>query len=74
FTGSSLSGVLVAIEAGMGISLLPRRSTGDRAVRIHRALGEEQSMAVSLYAWETTGAVGELATRLAESLAARSLG
>ncbi len=72
FTGSSLSGVLVAIEAGMGISLLPQRSTGNRAVRIHRALGEEQPMAVSLYAWEASGPVGELAARLADSLAERS--
>ncbi|MBN8847904.1 MULTISPECIES: LysR family transcriptional regulator [unclassified Sphingomonas] len=72
FTGSSLSGVLVAIEAGMGISLLPRRSTSGRQVRIHRALGDEQPMAASLYAWEATGPISRLVADMAEVLSRRS--
>lgn len=60
FTGNSLSSVLVAVEAGMGISLLPRRTTRGRDVRICPAMGEEPPMAVSLYAWEATGRIGEL--------------
>jgi len=52
FTGSSLSSVLVAVEAGLGISLLPSLSVSERNLRIHAGLGAERSMAVSLYVWE----------------------
>ncbi|WEK00944.1 MAG: LysR family transcriptional regulator [Candidatus Sphingomonas phytovorans] len=72
FTGNSLSSVLVAVEAGMGISLLPCLSTQGRDVRIHRALGEEQPMAVALYAWEASGRIGQLVAEMVVLLAWRS--
>ncbi|QEH80534.1 LysR family transcriptional regulator [Sphingomonas sp. C8-2] len=70
-TSSSLSSVLVAVETGMGISLLPCRSTLGRDLRIHAPLGRERPMAVSLYGWETAGPIGELADRMIEVLAGR---
>lgn len=72
FTGSSLSSVLVAVEAGMGISLLPSLSTLGRNVRICDGLGMEQSMTVSLYAWETTGRIGQLVSSMTALLANRN--
>lgn len=72
FTGSSLSSVLVAVEAGMGISLLPCLSTLGRNVRICDGLGMEQSMTVSLYAWETTGRIGQLVSSMTALLANRN--
>lgn len=72
FTGNSLSSVLVAVEAGMGISLLPRLSAQGRDIRIHRALGEEQPMAVALYAWEASGRIGQLVADMVALLAWRS--
>ena len=71
FSGGSLSGVLVAVEAGMGISLLPALSTRGRSVRICASLGAEQPMAVSLYAWEESGQINQLASAMTALLAAR---
>lgn len=71
FTGNSLSSVLVAVEAGMGISLLPHLTTQGRDVRVH-PLGEEQPMAVSLYALEMTGRVGQLVAEMTALLEHRN--
>jgi DNA-binding transcriptional LysR family regulator len=53
FSGSSLSDVLVAVEAGLGVTLLPVATTIGRRVRT-AMLGAEPAMSVSLYAWERT--------------------
>jgi DNA-binding transcriptional LysR family regulator len=54
FSGTSLADVLVATEAGLGVTLLPVAVTTGRRLR-PAALGHEPAMAVSLYAWERTG-------------------
>ena len=55
FSGSSLSNVLVAVEAGMGVSLLPVGTARKRRLRPYPPLGSEAAIAVSLYAWEGDG-------------------
>jgi DNA-binding transcriptional LysR family regulator len=72
FTGTSLSSVLVAVEAGIGVSLLPCRPVQAQDVRIHAPLGEEPAMAVSLYAWETTGRISQLVASMSAVLEERS--
>ncbi|HRO11910.1 LysR family transcriptional regulator [Amaricoccus sp.] len=72
FSGSSLHNVLVAVEAGLGLSLLPRRAAGGYRVRPYAAFGTEPPMAVSIYAWESAGPAGELVERMSAVLAARS--
>ncbi|MEF3083678.1 LysR family transcriptional regulator [Luteimonas sp. SMYT11W] len=60
FSGSSLQNVTTAVEAGLGISLLPVRvATGQRMQRC-RLFGAEQAMVVSMYAWEAQGPYGPL--------------
>ena len=72
FSGSSLHNVLVAVEAGLGLSLLPRSATAGYRVRPYAAFGPEPPMAVSVYAWESTGQAAELVEELRAVLAARS--
>lgn len=60
FSGSSLHNVLVAVEAGLGLSLLPIGTTTSRHLRPCSLFGQEPSMVVSVYSWEKTGAVAEL--------------
>lgn len=71
FTGNSLGSVLVAVEAGMGISLLPCLTTKGRKVKVHGELGEERPMTVSLYAWELPGQMKELVSSMVTLLAER---
>ena len=71
FSGSSLRNVLVGVEAGLGLSLLPRSVTTGHRVRPYTRFGAEPSMGVSLYAWEKTGPIAELAERMTAVLAAR---
>lgn len=60
FTGNSLGSVLSAIEAGLGISVLPVSATGTHAVRQSTVFDAEAPLVLSIYAWEVGGAVGEL--------------
>lgn len=69
FSGSSLQSVLVAVEAGLGLSLLPIGTTPHRRVRPYAGFGPEPSMVVSIYAWERSGDVGELVERMTTVLA-----
>lgn len=71
FSGSSLHNVLVAVEAGIGLSLLPIGTTEGREVRRTSRFGDEPSMVVSLYSWENGGAVGELVESMRALLAQR---
>ncbi|ATQ43647.1 LysR family transcriptional regulator [Caulobacter mirabilis] len=71
FSSGSLHSILVAVEAGLGLSLLPVSTTVGRAVRLHPTLGLEAPMVVSVYAWERSGLVGELAETMTAVLAGR---
>jgi DNA-binding transcriptional LysR family regulator len=71
FSGSSLHNVLVAVEAGLGLSLLPRSATVGYHVRQYAPFGTEPAMAVSIYAWERAGPVSELVEQMEAILAAR---
>jgi DNA-binding transcriptional LysR family regulator len=70
FTGSSLHNVLAAVEAGLGLSLLPTAAGGYR-IQPYAPFGIEPMMAISLYAWENAGPLAELVSRMAAILAAR---
>ena len=71
FSGSSLHNVLVAVEAGIGLSLLPIGTAVGRDVRRFSRFGDEPAMVVSLYSWENGGAVGELVESMHALLAQR---
>jgi DNA-binding transcriptional LysR family regulator len=71
FSGSSLHNVLVAVEAGIGLSLLPKSTVAGHRVRRYARFGIEPSMAISLYSRESVGVVSELVERLREALAIR---
>lgn len=64
FTGSSLESVLVSVETGLGISLLPVSTTKGRRVRKYRSLGEASPMVVSIYTWEKAGLISQLADKM----------
>jgi len=72
FTGSSLHNVLVAVEAGLGLSLLPVSAARAYRVRRHRPLGAESAMTISLYAWENSGPIAKLVESMGAVLAARA--
>jgi DNA-binding transcriptional LysR family regulator len=71
FSGSSLHNVLIAVEAGLGLSLLPRTAAAGYRVRQYAHFHAEPPIALSLYAWESAGPVAELVERMGEILAAR---
>ncbi|MFC5373921.1 LysR family transcriptional regulator [Brevundimonas faecalis] len=71
FSGSSLSNVLTAVEAGLGVSLLPVGTARQHRLRLHEALGTEAAIAVSLYSWEGDGPASELVGLMQGVLAAR---
>lgn len=71
FTGSSLNSVLVAVEAGLGLSLLPLGAVDNYQVRLNATLGLEPAMVLSVYAWEGRGNVGELVEQITQVLADR---
>lgn len=71
FTSSSLGSVLSAVEAGLGLSLLPSGTTRGRQVREFTEFGTHPAMVVSLYSWEAGGIVGELAAEMQLALKAR---
>lgn len=60
FSGNSLHSVLTAVEAGLGLAILPAASTAGYALKPYRPFGAAESYSVSLYAWEAGGATGEL--------------
>lgn len=72
FSGSSLNNVLVAVEAGLGITLLPVAATLGRHVRPFEQFGKETPIMVSIYAWESTGIIAELVQQIGAALSDRS--
>ncbi|MDR2249639.1 LysR family transcriptional regulator [Acinetobacter sp.] len=64
FTGSSLESILVSVETGLGISLLPVITTKGRRVRRNISLGEATPMVVSIYTWEKAGLISQLVDKM----------
>ncbi|MBB5712559.1 LysR family transcriptional regulator [Sphingomonas xinjiangensis] len=60
FTGNSLASVLSAVEAGLGVSVLPINTTEAYAVGVSSIFPAETALNLSVYAWETSGQAGEL--------------
>jgi DNA-binding transcriptional LysR family regulator len=72
FSGSSLNNVLVAVEGGLGITLLPIAATLGRHVRPYAQFGDKAPIMVSIYAWESTGLIAELVQQIGAALSERS--
>jgi len=68
FTSPSLRNVLMAVEAGLGLSLLPIDAARGWRVKPLADLGAEPPIIASLYAWERGGIVGELAGEVLDIL------
>jgi DNA-binding transcriptional LysR family regulator len=60
FTSNSLASVLSAVEAGLGVSLLPISTAETYAVGISSIFSAEAALTLSIYAWESSGSIGEL--------------
>jgi DNA-binding transcriptional LysR family regulator len=71
FTGNSLGSVLSAIEAGLGVSVLPVSTVAAHAVRASSIFDADAPLMVSVYAWESDGATGELVAAMSEVLSDR---
>ncbi|MET3710457.1 DNA-binding transcriptional LysR family regulator [Sphingomonas trueperi] len=71
FTGNSLASVLSAIEAGLGVSVLPISTTGAHAVRTSAIFSAEAPLLLSIYAWEAAGATGELLAAMIDVISKR---
>jgi len=71
FTGSSFASVLNAVEAGLGLSLLPLGPAQPYRVRPYAPFGAEPAQQVSVYSWEADGQVAELVALMAAVLAER---
>jgi DNA-binding transcriptional LysR family regulator len=71
FTGNSLGSVLSAIEAGLGVSVLPISTTAAHAVRPSAIFTAEAPLQLSIYAWEGEGPAAELVDAMAKVLALR---
>ena len=70
-SSSNLYNVIVAVEAGLGLSLLPVGTTIGRRVRPYAAFGAEPAMVVSIYSWEKGGLIAELVAAMSAVLAQR---
>ncbi|GLR53371.1 LysR family transcriptional regulator [Shinella yambaruensis] len=68
FTSASLRNVLMAIEAGLGLSLLPIDAAKGWRVRPFTDFPPEPPIIASLYSWEQNGIVGELANEVLDIL------
>src|SRR5690606_18664761 len=68
FTSASLRNVLMAVEAGLGLSLLPVDAARGWKVKPFADFGAEPPIVASLYAWERGGIVGELAGEVLDIL------
>lgn len=71
FSGSSLQSVLVGVESGLGLSVLPVRATKGRRLRVYDRFGMAPPMVVSIYTWDKGGLVRELTAQMAAALEKR---
>ena len=71
FTATSLSSILTAVEAGIGLSLLPKGATSGHKIRAYAGFGEEAAMVVSVYSWEDAGPIGLLLENIKSALRER---
>jgi len=62
---------LSAIEAGLGVSVLPISTTGAHAVRTSPIFAAEAPLVLSVYAWEAGGATGELVAAMTDVISER---
>src|SRR5690606_17302597 len=68
FSGSSFQSVLVGVENGLGLSVLPVKATAGRRVREYAPLGNMPAMVVSLYAWDKSGPAAALINPMTDVL------
>lgn len=71
FTSNSLASVLVGVETGLGLSLLPVATTKGYRVREYLPLGKANPMTVSIYAWDKDGLVAKLVEQMTTVLQRR---
>jgi DNA-binding transcriptional LysR family regulator len=71
FTCNSLASVLVGVETGLGLSLLPVATTKGYRVREYLPLGKANPMTVSIYAWDKDGLVAKLVEQMTAVLQRR---
>ncbi|MEG3166496.1 LysR family transcriptional regulator [Sphingomonas sp. PB2P19] len=71
FTGNSLGSVLSAVEAGLGVSVLPVSTVSAHSVCASLIFAPEAPLVVSIYAWEGNGPIGELVAAMGEVLSNR---
>ncbi|KPF73869.1 MAG: LysR family transcriptional regulator [Blastomonas sp.] len=69
FTGNSLVSVLRAVEAGLGVSILPSATTGFYNIRKCELFEAVPDMALSIYAWEQDAATTDLLAAMSEIVA-----
>lgn len=72
FAASSLHNVLIAVEAGLGLSLLPVSAAKEYRVKPYAPFGMETAINLALYSWEATGPVLELVSSMQAVLATRT--
>jgi len=63
---------MVAVEAGLGVSLLPRLAAARYRLRPLARFPGEPPIAISIYAWESAGLIAELVDQMGAVLATRS--
>lgn len=71
FSGSTLQSILVGLESGLGLSMLPVQAAKGRRLRLYAPFGTAPPMAVSIYTWDKDGLVAELTRDMAAVLANR---
>ncbi|WP_096911183.1 MULTISPECIES: LysR family transcriptional regulator [Acinetobacter] len=71
FTSNSLASVLVGVETGLGLSLLPVATTKGHRVQEYLPLGKAQAMTVAIYAWDKDGLVFDLLAQMTSVLSNR---
>ncbi|PAL21472.1 LysR family transcriptional regulator [Sphingopyxis sp. GW247-27LB] len=71
FTATSLASILTAVEAGLGLSLLPRGAVDRDGIRPYAGFGEEAPLVVSAYSWESSGLIGWLLDHIGSVLSDR---
>jgi DNA-binding transcriptional LysR family regulator len=60
FTGNSLASVLSAVEAGLGVSVLPIITSKAHSISVSTIFSKEEPLFLSIYAWESSGLLGKL--------------